>query len=240
MKILAIDTTTKYLCLGAYDGRTIYEYNVALGQQLSARLVPTLSRIFKALDWKADDIDYFACGLGPGSFTGVRIGLSAVKAMAWSLKKALVGVSTLDILALNGLSAQARVIVPVIDAKRGLVYASIYRRNKDSVTRVSAYMLLEIEELAAKLSKTGLPLNQAVIFGDAAALYKEKILRLAPKLTFLEKDYWNLAPHNIVKAALEKIDKRRFEDAFTVKPIYLYPKECQIRGYNVKRSESRK
>ena len=80
MKILALDSTTKILNIGVSDGRRNYEYNVELGRRLSALITLSIKRVMEALGWELRDIDCFGCGLGPGSFTGMRIGLSTVKA----------------------------------------------------------------------------------------------------------------------------------------------------------------
>ena len=78
MKILGIDTTTGRLCLGLYVDGKFYEYSLEVGRKLSALLVPTIQRVIDAAGLKIADIDYFACGLGPGSFTGMRIGLATI------------------------------------------------------------------------------------------------------------------------------------------------------------------
>ena len=79
MKLLGIDTTTKRLCLGLYVDGKFYEYSLQVGRSLSALLVPAIQRVICAVGLKITDIDYFACGLGPGSFTGMRIGLATIK-----------------------------------------------------------------------------------------------------------------------------------------------------------------
>lgn len=231
MRLLAIDTTTKYLCLGVYDGSKIYEYNLELGAGLSSKLAPSIERVLKALKYKIEDIDYFACGLGPGSFTGVRVGLSTIKAIAWSLNKPVVGVSTLDILARNAHVLPAEVIVPVIDAKRSMVYSCIYRKRANSLKRISPYMLSSIEDLLRKIKRVMPRRIQVQVFGDGAGLYKQKIEKAALNLKVLEQDYWRLSSHNLIQATLEKIAQHKIDDVGTIRPVYLYPKECQIRKH---------
>ncbi|MDD2703280.1 MAG: tRNA (adenosine(37)-N6)-threonylcarbamoyltransferase complex dimerization subunit type 1 TsaB, partial [Candidatus Omnitrophica bacterium] len=96
MKILALDTSSRYMALGLSDGDRVYEYDLAVERRLSALLGPAVKRVADALSWKMDEIDYFACGIGPGSFTAVRIGMSLIKGLAWSLRKPVAGISTLD------------------------------------------------------------------------------------------------------------------------------------------------
>ncbi len=222
MKILGVDTTTKFLCLGIYDGSKIYEYSLESGIKHSALLVPTIKRVLDVLGWHIRDIDYFACGLGPGSFTGMRVGLSTIKGLSWSLDKPIIGISSLDILARNA-SRLGGYIVPAIDAKRGLIYCSIYRIKNGALKRIAPYLLLNEGEFLKKIPKN------SIVLADAINLYKEDILRKIKGIKILDKDYWYPKAHNIIKLALERIEDKKFNNAFKIKPIYLYPKECQIR-----------
>jgi tRNA threonylcarbamoyladenosine biosynthesis protein TsaB len=175
-----------------------------------------------ALGRRVDDIDYFACGLGPGSFTGIRVGMATIKGLAWSLKKPLIGISTLDIIARNANIADGY-IAPLIDAKRNLIYASIYRIKNNTLKRTAPYMLLTKEELFKKVK------DNTVMFGDAIGLYTEDILRNIKGAVILGKEYWYPKAHNIVNLARERIKENKLDSAYKVQPVYLYPKECQIR-----------
>ncbi|MBU0548412.1 MAG: tRNA (adenosine(37)-N6)-threonylcarbamoyltransferase complex dimerization subunit type 1 TsaB [Candidatus Omnitrophica bacterium] len=222
MKILGIDTTTKFLCLGLYVDGKFYEYNLETGKNLSVLLVPTIQRVITAAGLKIADIDYFACGLGPGSFTGIRIGLATIKGLSIVRNKPVVGISTLDILAENVLINNT-LIVTAIDARRNLIYCSSYKREQGLLKRKSRYSLLSLGEFVKKFT------NKTIILGDAAALYSDKMLSLIKGATILHKDYWFPKAHNLIQLALAKIKARQFSSAQTVKPIYLYPQECQIK-----------
>lgn len=228
MKILGIDTTTKFLCLGVYDDERVYEYNLETGVKLSSLLGVTIKRVLDALGWHIGDIDYFACGLGPGSFTGMRVGLATIKGLSWSLKKPIVGISTLDILARNALGVSAS-IAPVIDAKRGLIYCSIYKTKNGTLKRIAPYMLLNENELLKEIPKN------TVVFADAVSLYKENISKKIKGVKILDKDYWYPQGRHIIALALERIKEKKFSHAFDIEPIYLYPKECQIKSCQDKR-----
>jgi len=229
MRILALDTSTKVLALGAYDNGRVCEYNLETATRLSGLLIPSLKRVLAALDWKMSDIEYLACGLGPGSFTGVRVGMACVKALAWSLNKPIAGISSLDILAMNARVEDAFVI-PVIDAKRGLVYSAVYRVKSSVFKRVTPYMLLSPADLGARIKNKIGPGSKAgvVILGDATGLYKEEFLRSMPKARILDKDHWSIRSGNILRLALEKIRGKELSGAFELNPIYLYPPDCQI------------
>jgi len=222
MKILGIDTTTKFLCLGLYVDGKFYEYNLETGRSLSVLLVPTIQRVIAAAGLKIADIDYFACGLGPGSFTGMRIGLATIKGLSVVRNKPVVGVSTLDILAENVL-VNNNLIVPAIDARRGLIYCSSYKRERGLLKRKSEYLLLNLDEFVKKFA------SNPIVIGDAAVLYGDKIPVRIKGASILDKDYWFPKAYNLIKLALAKIKSRQFSSAQTIKPIYLYPQECQIK-----------
>lgn len=223
MKILGIDTTTKFLCLGIYDNGKIYGYNLELGRKHSALLIPTIKRVIDTLGWRLADIDYFACGLGPGSFTGIRVGLATIKGLSFALKKPIIGISTLDILAKSA-GETDKPIVTIIDAKRNLIYGSIYKIKNGSLKRLTPYLLLPLNEFFKKIPKNTL------ILGDAVGLYKEKLLENLKGGSILDSDYWYPKAHQLIALALERIKQKRLSNSFNIKPIYLYPKECQIRA----------
>ena len=281
MKILSLDTSTKFLCLGLSEENRIYEYRMEMGVRLSSLLVPAIKRVLESLKWRIKYIDYFASALGPGSFTGVRVGLAAIKGMSWSVNKPVIGISSLDILANNvffskeifcgaGQAAKGkrifpRFVIPLIDAKRKLMYCAIYtfaatkprpsgrgwslsaqysaqKGNPDFspgrlhslgggiLKRISPYMLLTQDELFNKIKRyTGSKRrNDIIMLGDALGLYGEEIVKETSVIA-LDKDYWYPQPRNIIRLAKEKIKNKEQSDAFVIKPLYLYPKECQIR-----------
>lgn len=222
MKILGIDTTTGRLCLGLYIDGKFYEYSLQVDRSLSALLVPTIQRLIRTLGLKIADIDYFACGLGPGSFTGMRIGLATIKGLSVVKNKPIIGIPTLDILAKNA-PVKDRLIITALDARRSLIYCSSYKYEQGSLKRKSAYALLSLDELVKKFP------SKAVLLGDAAALYGDALLARIKDISILDKDYWILQAHNLMSLALGKIKAKQFSSALTIKPIYLYPKECQIK-----------
>ncbi len=224
MRILGIDTSTKFLSVGIYDKGRIYGYNLEVGRKLSALINPTIKKVLDAAGLEAGDIDYFACGIGPGSFTGMRVGLATVKGLAWSLKKPAVGISTLDILSRNVGLAEGTVI-PMLDAKRGLVYCALYRKKNNDFKKLSPDMLLTPQGLFRKAK------NGSIFLGDAVALYRSRILTGVKSAVITDYDFWYPKPHNIIRLALEKIagGKKNLTSALNLEPVYLYPKECQIK-----------
>jgi tRNA threonylcarbamoyladenosine biosynthesis protein TsaB len=248
MRILGIDTSTRFLCIGVYDdeGGT-GEYRMDLGRRHSTYVLPMLKRILESLNLKLKEFDYFAVGLGPGSFTGIRIGLSIIKGFAYALNKPVVGISSLDMLAFNvkdsrylqyGLYSDSRgssagdirsagkiTVCPVIDAKRGLVFGSLYRFERSRLKRLMPYKLITIGELLERVPP------RSVFLGDALTLYKRKITQGLKTAVVLDEDYWYPRPGNIIELARQKINGKETDNRETLRPIYLYPKECQIKSH---------
>lgn len=223
MKVLAIDTTTKNLCLGLYANGKFYEYSLQTGRNLSDLLIPAIAQVVSAADLKISEIDYFACGLGPGSFTGIRVGLATIKGLSIVRNKPVIGIPTLDILAKNA-ELIDRLIVTILDARRELIFCCSYKYELGVLKRKSQYALLTLDELIKRFN------HKAVFLGDAVAMYKDKILARIKGASVLDKDYWNLNTHNLMELALAKIKAKQFSSAINLKPIYLYPKECQIKA----------
>ena len=222
MKILSIDTTTKVLTLGIYNNGIEAEYNLEVGRLLSRVLDKTVERVVDASGAALQEIDYFALGLGPGSFTGMRVGISFVKGLSWANNKPIIGISTLDILAQN-IKENGLPIVSAIDAKRNLIYASIYMKKSGQLRKISPYMLLTVDELVKKAPKG------SIILGDAISLYKEKLQKDIKGSVPLDKEFWYPKAHNIIALVLQRIKAKKFNSAFNIKPIYLYPKSCQVK-----------
>lgn len=222
MKILGIDTSTKFLAIGAYDGSKVCEHNIELGIKHSSLLMPVIERILEALGWDIKDIDYFACGLGPGSFTGIRVGVAAVKGLAWINKRPVIGISTLDILA-DSAKGRRGDIIAAVDAKRGLIYCATYKMHNRVLKMSGGYKLISNGEFLKKIK------SAHVVLGDAVGIYKDEIVKLNKGIEVLDKDCWYPKGHCIIELALEAVKNKKFSSAFDVEPIYLYPKECQIR-----------
>lgn len=233
MRLLGIDTTTPCLCLALYDGHKTCEYNLQVGRRLSELIGVHLQRVLDAAGWAVEDIDYFACGTGPGSFTGMRIGVATVKGLAWALGRPVAGVPTLDILAQNVRSENA-CIIPVIDARRNMVYYSVYRRRGALLKRLAPYALTPVGELIKKVSpilskQAGRGSLPNIVLGDGLAIYREEILRGIRGSSAADKDAWYPQGNSIVTLALKAIAEKKLSDAFRIKPLYLYPRECQVR-----------
>lgn len=166
MKILAIDTSSVYASCALYeDGEIVGERIEKNGLVHSKSLMPLVEGCLGERD--VNDIDLFACVAGPGSFTGVRIGVCAVKGLAQATGKMCVGVDTLDCLSEN--LPFAPTVCPIMDARRGQVYCAVYENG----VKIRDDAASSIEELAEFLAG-----KKTVFTGDGVKAYKEKIISL--------------------------------------------------------------
>jgi tRNA threonylcarbamoyladenosine biosynthesis protein TsaB len=223
LRILGIDTSSRFLSIAlSKDEDILREENYLLDRRHSGFLIPKIKDMLDKLGFIIDDVDAFVIGLGPGSFTGLRIGVSTAKGFGIATKKPCIGVASIDALALNA-DGIDRLIVPIIDAKRGNVYSSIYERKGNKIIRVSEYLLLPIEKLVKKLK------GDAVFLGDAISLYKEKIKTLDKKAAFLDEQNWYPKAGNIIRLGFDRIEKKKDIVLDKLVPIYLYPQDCQVK-----------
>lgn len=152
MKILALDSTAKTASISiCEDEKLITIYSVTAGLNHSETLLPMIENALKTAQMKIDDIDMFAISDGPGSFTGVRIGVSLLKGLAFGKEKLCVGVSTLESLAYN-MKGFSGLICPVMDARRDQVYNALFECDGEKITRLCEDRAIALSDLDAELS----------------------------------------------------------------------------------------
>ena len=152
MLILAVDTTATVGSVALVrDGKVLSEYTVNAGNTHSVTLLPMIENMLKITETDLSSVDLFATSVGPGSFTGVRIGCSALKGIAFSSDKPCIGVSTLEALAYN-LRDHEGIICPCMNARRGQVYTALFESNAGGITRLTPDMAISIEELSSMLA----------------------------------------------------------------------------------------
>lgn len=152
MLILAIDSTATVASVALVkDGATLAQYTVNAGNTHSVTLLPMIEHMLKITETDLSKIDLFACSVGPGSFTGVRIGCATVKGLAHATDKPCVGVSTLEALA-NNLCGVGGIICPCMNARRGQVYTAIFEDCDGEIKRLTPDMAIPVTELAEMLN----------------------------------------------------------------------------------------
>lgn len=224
MRILGFDTSSNNLSLAILNNNKIAEENIHSERRLSSLIIPSIATILKKTKLSLDALDGFAVGLGPGSFTGLRVGISTVKGLSMACKKPVIGISTLDILAAN-ITIKNRQICTIIDAKRNNVYYCLYKNNSH-LRKIASYGLIDINQLIKKIKE------DTIFTGDGLSMFEQLIKDKLGKRAFMaEKQDWVPVAKNLVILAKERFESRKFDDPDKLVPLYLYPKECQIKGF---------
>ena len=219
MKILAMDTSSVNATVALCDDTKILgEFTVAGDRAHSQIIMPMLDTLLKRCNLSINDIDVFAVALGPGSFTGLRIGIAAMKTFALTLGKKIIGVSSLDEVAAN-FSYSDKYICPIFDARRNDVYNAVYHKGiKITDDRICDFDIV-LNEL----------LDKEVIFaGDAVNKYYNKI-------NSYNNAGWSVAPMHLsmqsaaslAHIALQKAKNNEHDNPDKLMPIYIRPSQAE-------------
>src|SRR5262245_37010850 len=167
MRLLAVETSTLTGGVAVLDGGAVVaESRVSVAVTHGERLMAAIDGVLRAARWQLADVEAFAVGLGPGSFTGLRIGLSTVKGLAFATGKPVAGVPTLDALAWR-LPFCAYPVCPILDAKKNEVYAALYRTLEGRLEPLDPPRAVAPSTLAEELRDS--TRGPIVFLGDAVA-----------------------------------------------------------------------
>ena len=224
MKILAIDSSaiTASAAL-TEDGRLLGEFFLNTGLTHSETLMPMIQSVFQCAKAKPADVDLFAVSSGPGSFTGVRIGIASVKGLAMPFGTPCAGVSTLEAIAHN-LAHLGGVVCAAMDARCGQVYGALFRARGGSLERLTPDRAISVEDLARECESLGGPLYLA---GDGAGLcsraggFQALGAVLAPE-PLLYQRAWGVA-----KAAEAAAAQGKTVPPAALMPFYLRPAQAE-------------
>ncbi len=170
MRILAIDTAAQTASAAVIDGGSVMaECSINHKKTHSQKLMVIIERMMSDLELDISDIDLFAAAEGPGSFTGLRIGIATVKALAHSVNKPVIGVSTLEGLAYN-MPYTNGIIVPIMDARNNQVFNAAYEWSDGVLQEITAPNVCTIDECVARTRG-----KNAVFTGDGVNIHADKI-----------------------------------------------------------------
>ncbi|MFH0754608.1 MAG: tRNA (adenosine(37)-N6)-threonylcarbamoyltransferase complex dimerization subunit type 1 TsaB [Candidatus Omnitrophota bacterium] len=230
MKILAVDTSTKHLSIAVSDGeKAMATRNVRPRKDMSLAITFDIERTLQKANVRLTDLDGFVVGLGPGSFTSLRVGLSMLKAFVMVTEKPVVGVSSLDAIAMNVRLSRVRAPLQVCvinDARRGLVYSSFYDKKPEGLVRHRPYQLEPMEKVLNGLQ------GDVVFVGDAIPLYRDTIMLKAGvfRPVFEPAKHWLPKAQELVKIGYQRLLKGETDKIDELAPLYLYPEDCQVSG----------
>lgn len=218
MKILSLDSATQSAtCAILDDNKVLGEITFNYKKQHSQILMPIIDELLKNTGINISDIDAFVASKGPGSFTGLRIGMATIKGLSQGSKKPFVTVSTLDSLAYN-LAYTEGIICPLLDALRDNVYTALYTFNNYELTRISDYINISIDELVDILKEKNCNIS---FVGDGTLKFKEKLIENLPNTSFAPA-HLNLAKaSSLGELGLKLLSNGTFDDIYASVPIYL-------------------
>lgn len=226
MKILGIDTSTKFCNLGLIeDGDIIIEYAInGLKKKHSSILLPAIKDLLETIDLKMEEINGIAVSIGPGSFTGLRIGLCVAKGLCYACSLPLLGIPTLDAMAFP-LKEIPYLICPVLESKKDEIYDVVFRGG-DNLHRVMDYKCEDIQSLLVRLS----PLNKKIIFlGDGIKKYRDIIKeKIGKDALFIDSQFNLPMAASIAFLGLNKLKKGEEDDISKLSPFYLKKSEAEI------------
>ena len=218
MIILAFDSTAKAASVAVCDDdKLLALYNIDNGLTQSELLLPMAENMLKCLNLSFSDIDLLACAVGPGSFTGVRIGVALVKGIAFGRDIPCVAVSTLDELAEN-LCGLEGIIVPTMDARRQQVYTATYRGKDGKLEKLTDDRAIAISELAEELRAYDEPIY---LSGDGYEVAKKGLTNAGIKLSDTPELLISENAYSIAKIAKRKYDAGEYTNDLEIAPTYL-------------------
>ena len=218
MLILALESSAKAASVAlCRDGVLIAQSQQCSGLTHSCTLLPMAEQMLKNTDTRLAEVDAIAVARGPGSFTGVRIGMAAAKGFAWGRELPLFGVSTLEAMAW-GLGELEGLICPVMDARRSQVYNALFRASGGTLTRLREDRAISMTDLEADLQSLAEPVT---LVGDGALLCSGSMALPAGRLLLAPEHRRQQRASGVALAAWAAMQRDEISDANSLQPNYL-------------------
>jgi len=214
--ILAVDTNTSAGSVAVLrDRRLLAEVNLDSPRTHSERLLPSIDLLMDALGIRLADIDGYALAVGPGSFTGIRIGMSTVKSFAFSSRKPIAAVSNLEALALKIKQTQARLLCPLMDAKKSEVYSGLFEVRAGGMREIVAQGLYRPDRLFSQF-----PSHRIITFiGSGVPVYRDRLADYFKDKARLSRRSLHVG-FEVGLLGYERLKSGRGLDSFQVEPLY--------------------
>lgn len=218
--ILAVDTCSKFVnCALMSEGEIVAESFYNMGLVHSEVLLPLIDDLFHRTRTSPKDLKLLACTTGPGSFTGIRIGISTIKGMAQALSLPCVGVSALESLAFN-FAFSSSIIVPVIDARNNLLYNSCYRGNFGNLEMIWSEQVSHIDDFKNMLQDY----DNVIFCGNACISYGDRLISSVSGDAYIASPNlsYSRASNVAVLASLKEV-----ASFYTLSPLYLQKSQAE-------------
>ena len=224
MTILAIDSSAKAasVCI-ANEEKIIGEFFINTSLTHSQTLMPMTEQLLKNTEMTIDDVDAIAVNVGPGSFTGVRIGVAAAKGLAFPKNLPCVSVSTLESMAYNLLGTDCMVCA-VMDARCSQVYNAMFRIKGETVERLTDDRALSLSDLLLEFKQTD---ERILIVGDGAEITYDFLKNEASNTVLAPKNRRTQTASSVALAAFQKLFEGKTQTAAELMPIYLRLPQAQ-------------
>lgn len=226
MRILALETATAAASAAIWDETgPVAESFFYLPRAHSQQVMPIIDNMLRISGVTLLDLDGYAVSIGPGSFTGLRIGMATIKGLAQVSGKPLVGVCTLDALAENMIGHDG-LICPILDARKNEVYTAVYRSRNWKMERLTDYLALSPGELPGLFSSSS---AKVIFLGDVLPLYQEGLREvLGERAVFPRGDMIMPRAAKVGYLALPRLKSGRSDNLHTLKPFYLRPSQAEV------------
>lgn len=230
MIVLSIDSATDAATAAVVsDDQILGEMNFANKKQHSVLIMPMIDGLLKSLDLTINDIDGFVISKGPGSFTGLRIGMATIKGLSFGSSKPYVSISSLDSLAYN-LYGTNGIICPIMDALRENVYCGLYKFENGEMIKIMDYDRLSLEELVSKLKE----FNEPVYFvGDGTKKYGELLKNSLENCFFAPNNLNYTRASSLGELGIKLLSQGISDDINASNPLYLRKSQAE-REYDEK------
>lgn len=224
MLILGIETATQQVgcAIGGHEG-VIACFHAAKGRRHAEVLAPAIDFVRRQAHIELDEIGAIAVDIGPGLYTGLRVGVATAKAMAQALRVPVIGVSSLDLLAFP-LRHANRLIVPIIDARRDEVFYAMYRQVPGGVQRLTNYDVARPADVASELLARG---EDCWLVGDGALRYRDEFDEVSGS-DVVQTGFLYPSARALVELAHPKALREEFEQPWDMAPLYLRKSDAEI------------
>lgn len=223
MLVLGIETATQVVgvAIGRPDG-IIASFHSTRERRHAETLTPAIEFVCRQAQVDINKIDVVAVDVGPGSFTGLRVGLATAKAIAYALRIPMVGLCSLDLIAYRARIAD-RVILSMIDARRGELYYAMYRRMSDEIQRIAEPRLASISQVTDQIRNLG---EACIVVGDGAQRYNQ-FLREVGMVEVGYKGFQFPDAESLVEIGAGKAARAEVVPESEIQPLYLRPPDAQ-------------
>lgn len=217
--VLGIDTSSIVATIAVLNEEKLRaEYIVNNKKTHSEKMMVVLNQVLEDSGITVKDIDVVAVAKGPGSFTGIRIGMACAQGIAHALNKPMVGVNTFDGLAYN-LMGYDGLLCPMINAQRQEVYTALYRWEDDKLKRLWDYKLIKVDKLLKDLSALK---EKVVVLGDGMPLLKKYLNENQSENIVISHPVFSMPrASSVAAAALQEYNRGNTQNCFSIKPFYI-------------------